>query len=95
MNEFGRTDGDCCRPEMASVRCPASPASRNGFYLRWRILARMRRFFRPTLRRPLLFLIRLTAFRERGGKAEGGSKFLRHAVAHVLILKEVSYWGCR
>jgi hypothetical protein len=26
-------------------------------YLRWRILDRIRRFFRPTLRRPLLFLM--------------------------------------
>jgi hypothetical protein len=29
-------------------------------YLRWRILARMRRFFRPTLRRPLRFFIGVT-----------------------------------
>ena len=29
-------------------------------YLRWRILARIRRFLRPTLRRPLRFFIRLT-----------------------------------
>jgi len=32
-------------------------AKRPQFYLRWRILLRIRRFFRPTLRRPLLFLI--------------------------------------
>ena len=32
-------------------KCPGWKG--NASYLRWRILARMRRFFRPTLRRPL------------------------------------------
>jgi hypothetical protein len=35
-------------------------ASRKESYLRCLILLRIRRFFRPTLRRPLLFFIRLT-----------------------------------
>jgi hypothetical protein len=36
---------------------PWNTTSRGGHYLRWRILARIRRFFRPTLRRPLRFFI--------------------------------------
>lgn len=36
---------------------PYTEADRDDPYLRWRILARMRRFFRPTLRRPLRFFI--------------------------------------
>ena len=35
-------------------------ARRGGLYFRWRIFARMRRFFRPTLRRPLRFFISVT-----------------------------------
>jgi hypothetical protein len=41
---------------VAHVPRPEPPRFGSG-YFRCRILARIRRFFRPTLRRPLLFLI--------------------------------------
>ena len=44
------------RWQLPAVELPM--ASCNDFYLRWRILARIRRFFRPTLRRPLRFFMK-------------------------------------
>src|SRR5262249_14219816 len=52
------TRGRAGRGAVADV---ATPGGKPGpVYLRCRILLRMRRFFRPTLRRPLRFFIRLT-----------------------------------
>src|SRR5437762_10813995 len=49
-------------------------------YLRWRILLRMRRFFRPTLRRPLRFFIGLPrAARAPRGWFGGGQAQPRQA----------------
>jgi hypothetical protein len=51
-------EGGAGRGEVVEV---ATPRGKPGpVYLRWRILLRIRRFFRPTLRRPLRFFIRLT-----------------------------------
>jgi hypothetical protein len=52
LNEIAKARGD--------DGAAAAAAQENVAYLRWRIFARMRRFFRPTLRRPLLFLMGLT-----------------------------------
>lgn len=42
---------------MRGKKQPARPNSQN-YFLRWRILARMRRFLRPILRRPFpVFLV--------------------------------------
>src|SRR5438105_1498505 len=50
-------------------------ARRDGpIYLRWRIFARMRRFFRPTLRRPLRFFI---------GFTRSSSRDVRHGCYHA------------
>src|SRR4051794_38738949 len=47
------------KPQEMGRRAETGPVAGRGNgargYLRWRIFARMRRFFRPTLRRPLLF----------------------------------------
>lgn len=46
------------RRNMRAERRGRRELARSGYRLRWRILARMRRFLRPTLRRPLpVFLV--------------------------------------